>query len=272
MLSGLSPRRRALLLSLIALLVAGLATALVVVVVKGADRPRAGGPAARRSPGPVFLVPGYGGSQVALDRLAAHIRATGRSATVITLPGDGTGDLGAQARVLQSEVAGAFDAGADSVDVIGYSAGGVVVRLWLADYGGAPEARHVVTLGSPLHGARLAATGAVLVPGECPVACQQLVPGSALLDRLNGRPLPAGVAWMSVWTNDDRTVDPPDSARLDGAVNVVAQGVCPGVVISHGGLPTNPLVVGLVLDGIGPGPIEAPTAADCTRLRAAGTA
>ena len=77
---------------------------------------------------------------------------------------------------------------------------------------------------------------------------------------------------MSVWTANDRTVDPPDSARLDGAVNVVAQGVCPGVAISHSGLPTDPLVVGLVLDGIGPGPIEAPTSADCTRLRAAGAA
>ncbi len=189
----------------------------------------------------MILVPGYGGSKGALDRLAARIRATGREAVVLTLPGDGTGDLSAQARALQTTVRRELQH-ANSVDVIGYSAGGVVVRLWLADDGGANEARHVVTLGSPLHGANIAAVGQAFVPGECPVACQQLVPGSSLLNRLNATSLPAGVGWMSIWTTDDQTVNPPDSARLAGAINVVAQEICPGIVISHGGLPTDPLV------------------------------
>lgn len=67
--------------------------------------------------------------------------------------GDGTGDLRGQAEHL-GEVASRVqqDSGAASVDVVGYSAGGVVARLWVRDGGGADMARRVLTLGSPQHG------------------------------------------------------------------------------------------------------------------------
>ena len=37
-------------------------------------------------PGPVLLVPGYGGSQAALSQLAGRLEAAGRTARVLTLP------------------------------------------------------------------------------------------------------------------------------------------------------------------------------------------
>jgi triacylglycerol lipase len=261
LLARLSPRRRLLVFG-----AAFVVVVLVVTVTVGAilarRREPAGFPAQSR-PGPVLLVPGYGGSQVALNQLAGRIRATGRTATVLTLPDGGVGDLAKQADSVDAAVRAAVAAGAPSVDLIGYSAGGVVVRLWVAQHDGVHLARRVVTLGSPLHGAQIAAVGSALVPGACPTACQQLVPGSALLTQLDGERLPGRLPWLSIWTEGDETVTPPDSARLTGAVNVPLQSVCPGTQVSHGQLPTDPLVTTLVLAALGTAPLSVPPPGTC---------
>jgi triacylglycerol lipase len=263
-LGNLSPRRRFVASAAAALVLTGTAVVAVRLVASASDHARPD----QSRPGTVLLVPGYGGSTGSLSALAARIRATGRTATVVSLPGDGTGDLQAQAAALRDAVERNRAGG--SVDMIGYSAGGVVVRLWLARYGGEQVARRVVTLGAPLHGARVAAAGSAFVPDACPVACQQLVPGSSLLTELERNQLPAGLPWLSVWTDDDQTVQPPDSARLAGAVNVAVQDVCADAQVAHGQLPTDPLVTGLVLHALGTAPLTAPTPADCAGLRASG--
>jgi len=260
--TGLSPRRR--------ILVGGLALVVAVVAVVVGVRVSQGRPeAVPGRPGAVLLVPGYGGSTASLDQLAARIRQTGRTATVVQLAGDGTGDLGVQARVLDGYVNRAIGAGSGPVTVIGYSAGGVVAWLWDVDYGGAARAGKIITLGSPLHGARIAAVGAAFDPGACPVACQQLAPGSALLTRLQ-RSAQARPPWLSLWSTDDQTVQPPDSARLAGAVNVPLQSVCPGVDIQHSQLPTAPLVVGVVLRELAGDRVTAPAPGDCAAFQALG--
>jgi triacylglycerol lipase len=255
-----SPRRRLLV-------VGALAVAVVLLVLAGLRtfgvRRTAHAPDQAR-PGAVLLVPGYGGSQAALTHLADRLRTAGRSATVVTLPGDGTGDLLTQADTLDTEVRRALRAGAPSVDVIGYSAGGVVARLWVDRHDGARVARRVVTLGSPLHGARLAALGSAVAPDACPPACRQLAPGSDLLAALDRRPLPPRLPWLSIWTENDETVQPPDSARLAGAVNVSVQSVCPNARVSHGELPTDPLVTALVLRAVGAAAFAVP--GDCATL------
>jgi triacylglycerol lipase len=177
---------------------------------------------------------------------------------VLSLPDGGTGDLLVQANTLDTAVRDALNRGAPSVDVVGYSAGGVVTRLWVARHRGASVARRIVTLGSPLHGAQIAGAGTALAPDACPQACRQLAPGSALLDELDRTPLPAGLPWLSIWTENDETVRPPDSARLDGAVNVPLQSLCPQARVSHSGLPTDPAVTALVLQGLGTAPLSAP--------------
>jgi triacylglycerol lipase len=251
-----SPRRRLLLIG-----VAGVVAVLLVVVL--GIRLFAGGrdPGSRPDqarPGTVLLVPGYGGGRAALTRLADRLRAAGRTADVLTLPGDGTGDLLAQADILDDAVQAALDGGAGSVDIVGYSAGGVVTRLWVARHTGAAVARRIVTLGSPLHGARIAGVGAALAPDACPQACRQLAPGSSLLRDLDD-PVPDGLPWLSIWTENDETVQPPDSARLDGAVNLSLQSICPSDRVSHSELPTNPDVTALVLAALGTDPLVAPT-------------
>jgi triacylglycerol lipase len=260
-LGSLSPRRRVLVAG-IALLVAAAVVIVVVALVSGGSGGPSGYPPQDR-PGPVLLVPGYGGQTSSLSVLAARIRATGREATVVSMPDHGTGSLNVDAGVLNDAVSQALRGGAPSVDVIGYSAGGVVALLWAREDDGSGKARRVITLGSPYHGASIAAGAAGFVPGACPTACQQLVPGSSLLAGLDASPAPARPRWMSLWTTDDHVVTPPTSARLAGAINVPIQSICPAERISHEQLPTNPVVTAIVLQAIGPGPLRAPTAADC---------
>jgi pimeloyl-ACP methyl ester carboxylesterase len=262
--TGLSPRRR-ILLGGVGLLVAAAGVVAGVLVSRGQPEPAAG------RPGAVLLVPGYGGSTTSLDQLAARIRVTGRTAIVVPLAGNGTGDLAVQARVLDGYVNKAFGAGSGPVTVIGYSAGGVVAWLWDVDYGGQGRAGKIITLGSPLHGARVAAVGTAYDPGECPVACQQLAPGSALLTQLQ-QSAQARPPWLSLWSTDDQTVQPPDSARLAGAVNVPLQSVCLGADIQHSQLPTAPLVVGLVLRALAGSGVTAPAPGSCASLQALGGA
>ena len=270
MLAGLSPARRRVVLALlavVALIAAGVVAAVVVPRLGGTDD-GASTAVDQATPGPVLLVPGYGGSTSSLRTLADRLTATGRDATVVEVPGDGTGDMAATADVLGTAVDDALArTGADSVDVVGYSAGGVIARLWAAD-GGAQQARRIVTLGSPHHGTTLADLGSSLVPAECPEACQQLTTDSELLAGLNaGDETPAGPSWVSVWTTVDQTVTPPDSARLAGALELPVQSVCADSRVAHGQLPSDALVQGIVLAELAAGPPVELGPADCARLR-----
>ena len=246
-----------------------LVIAAVVLVLVLRDR-AAGGDVAQDRPGTVLLVAGYGGSTTALQGLQARLRASGRRVEIVPPVGDNTGDLRAQARQLDAVARRAVAAGAPSVDVVGYSAGGVVARIWVAELGGDGLARRVVTLGSPHHGTQVAGLAAGLAPASCPLACRELAPGSPVL---RGLPeAPAGPRWTSIWTNGDETVLPPDSARLAGAVTVQLQQVCADARVTHGGLPGDPLVTGLVRLALGVDPLDdVPAPARCPQLRASGT-
>lgn len=256
------------------MLVAVLALVVVAAAAVGTVRALAGQPAVPAAdagrPGDVLLVPGYGGSTTALDALAGRIAAAGGHAIVVKLAGDGTGDLQLQANVLNGYVNQALAAGSGPVTVIGYSAGGVVAWLWDVEYDGVAKARQIITLGSPLHGADLAAVGAVNLPSACPAACEELVPGSSMLARLQGTASATRPPWLSLWTTDDQVVQPPDSARLSGAVNVPLQSICPGVSIGHGQLPTAPLVVGIVLRTLRNTALTPPHPSDCHSLQSLG--
>jgi pimeloyl-ACP methyl ester carboxylesterase len=241
----------------------GLVPLLVVVAAVVVVRQRDGHDVAQDRPGTVLLVAGYGGSTTALATLRQRLQQAGRRVEIVPPVGDNTGDLAAQAEQLGKAADRAVDDGAPSVDVVGYSAGGVVARLWVAEYGGDDVARRVVTLGSPHHGTQVAALGAGL--GGCPAACRALVPGS---DVLRGLPeTPSGPRWTSIWTADDETVVPPSSARLQGGLTIELQQVCPTARVEHGDLPRNPLATSLVLLALdGPPLTAAPTRAECRRL------
>jgi triacylglycerol lipase len=261
-LDALSPQRRRLVFA-VGFLTLMLMIATVVATVVRATR--SAEPVPQSQPGPVLVVPGYGGNVDSVQPLVAALRSVGRTAMPVEPLGDGTGDLRSQARHL-GEAAERIrhDTGAASVDVVGFSAGGVVARLWVRDEGGRDIARRVLTLGSPHHGTSQAALGGGLA-GGCPEACQQLAPDSDLLRRLNaGDETPDGPLWATVRTSNDRVVTPVDSAALDGATNVLVQDLCPASTASHGDLVGDPVVLAMLGSALGVEPPHQPSGATCS--------
>jgi len=219
--------------------------------------------AAQAEPATVLLVPGYGGGTAGLAVLARAVRAAGRPAVLVRLPANGTGDLRDSARALEAAAEQALAAGAPSVDVVGYSAGGLIARVWLQDADRRDDVRRVITLGSPHRGTDLAALGLALAPESCPPGCRQLVPGSELLTELAVDETPDGPEWLSLWTTQDEVV-PPTSSPLDGAVNVPLQELCPGLQLSHGGLPTARVVQAVVVQALSGEELVAPSEDVCS--------
>ncbi|HZD70299.1 MAG TPA: alpha/beta fold hydrolase [Actinomycetes bacterium] len=265
MLRSLSPRRRLLLLAVALLAIAGSLAGLLIGLPPGKiARPSEG-------PVPVVLVHGYDGTPTGLATMAARLRAGGRQVVAVALPNRGTGDIEVSAQVLARSVDGTR---AQRVDLVGYSAGGIVVRDYLGQPGRAARARHIVLLGTPNHGAQLAGMASLLGPQFCNGACAQLAPDSALLRRLNrpvdGVEIPAGADVTSIWTARDQTVTPPTSAVLAGARNIRLQDVCADSAAGHADLVRDPLAIGLVLRAIDGGLARQPTFSDCAATRAAG--
>jgi triacylglycerol lipase len=263
---ALSSSRRRLLLTVVTAAISLAIVAIATIV----DRTVSDSvePVRQVSPGPVLLVPGYGGNMASLEPLASALRTRGHDATVVALAGNGTGDLRKEARLLGATADRVLArTGADSVDVVGYSAGGVVARLWIRDYGGAGLARRIVTLGSPQHGTTVAGFASEVAPTQCPTGCQQLAPDSDLLRGLNtGDETPAGPRFISIWTTTDDVVQPPDSARLAGALNITVQSICPGSQLEHGDLPTDPTLIRVVTAELSARPPFVPSKHDCKQL------
>lgn len=96
------------------------------------------------------------------------------------------------------------------VFLVGHSTGGLVIRLTLADPEMAAHAAGAATLGAPHHGSKLAALGV----GR---TARDLLWGGEFIRRLNAMPHP-DLPVLSLYTNFDNMVLPPESARIpDGA-------------------------------------------------------
>jgi triacylglycerol lipase len=101
------------------------------------------------------------------------------------------------------------ETGAEEVDIVAHSMGGLATRWYLLSRHPTPV-RRVVFLGSPHHGT-LAAHLAWGAGGD------EMTPGSDFLDALNGAPpVPDGVEAITVRTPIDTRVVPGESALLPG--------------------------------------------------------
>ena len=216
---------------LIALVVAGL-LAVGIAGIRWLTRPETVDGSAPTPAPAAILIPGYGGGGAGLAGLADQLRAAGREVVIADI-GDGRGDLSAYGLQV-SQLAAAFVAdGAPGVDLVGYSAGGLIARA-------AVEANpavigRVATIASPHNGTAIAGLGAMLADAStCPLACRQMAPSSEFIGALRQPGDPS--RWLSVFTAADEVIRPVESSELDGATNVEVTAACGTGALDHGGI------------------------------------
>jgi triacylglycerol lipase len=217
------------------LIAAVVVTALAVVAVisvTGDDPLRIDAPSADA----VVLIPGYGGDTGWTEPLAATLTKDG-TPVVIADVGTMTGDL---ATVADAVIAQLDTAGIVNVDLVGYSAGGVVARAVAARI---PTRVHrVATIGSPHDGTPVAGLGALITNDRvCPEACRQLAPDSPFLESLH--PVDDPTRWLNLWSESDEVVPAASSATFTGTTGFPISERCGAAGITHSALPTETVTV-----------------------------
>lgn len=189
-----------------------------------AGAPAAGAQGSRLAPEPprrepVVLVPGWMGWPQSMDLLAGTFRSSGYPTYVVdqnlpwlvdylTFPSTNTALNGPKlAATVDRALA---ETGAEQVDLVGYSYGGLVARHYVKDMGGAAKVRRYVGIGVPQRGV----TSACGLPYE---ETGHLCPGTPFMLGLNqGDDTPGSTSYSNIWSEQDTAA----TVALDGAVCV----------------------------------------------------
>lgn len=179
---------------------------------------------AAASPDPVLFVHGINGSAadfaVLIDALAAAGWPRDRLfAYTFTDPKFGCN--GDNAKTIAGWVATIrAQTGADKIDLVAHSMGGLSSRHFLKHGGGAALVRTYVTLGSMHHG-----LGTPCLSPLDVCVWKELCENGPFVADLNASPATPGPAkWVSIFSTEDGTV-PVASSRLDGAENIELHGI-----------------------------------------------
>jgi triacylglycerol lipase len=110
--------------------------------------------------------------------------------------------------------------GAKKIHLVGHSLGGVLIRWYVQELGGADVVDTAITVATPHQGTRSAMGPAVFGRNR---AARQLLPGSDVLRTLNRQAPTPKVRWVAYYSNLDLLIQPCSSAKLDGARNVLVK-------------------------------------------------
>lgn len=194
------------------------------------------GAAPARTDVPVLLVPGWFDTGRELAALRIRLLGAGWSHVETLTFSDATGSNRDHAEEIDSLVAEVLEAtGADELDIVAHSMGGLATRWYLKTRKDAPV-RRVAFIASPHRGTLTAH----LAWGE---GRDEMMPESAFLVALNrGAALPTGIEAITIRTPIDTRVLPGESATLPGVEDHMV--CCP----THQGLLRHEEVFGLVVD------------------------
>ncbi|EYT78872.1 esterase/lipase family protein [Streptomyces sp. PsTaAH-124] len=231
-----------------------------------------GRPPDPRRPCPVVLVHGtLGDRQYVWREAAPALKAAGHRVFRLnygelpTLPRlYGLGDIRLSARELAAFVDRVLaDTGADKVDLVGHSQGGMIPHYYLKFLGGADKVRRVVGIAPSSHGVTVEGLTALvrqaigvrdIVEEELlfrvSPAFVQLLHDSEFVRELTstGDTVP-GVRYTVIWSTRDEVVQPPTSQRLTPSepghevTNLCLQELSPDSRTTHMAMPYDPVVL-----------------------------
>lgn len=159
------------------------------------------------------------------------------------------------------------------LDVVGHSQGGMNIRYWIKNLGGANKIDKLVALAPSNYGTTF--NGLLTLIDSLPVplgplflsavcqACNEQTVGSTFLTALNqgGDTVPS-VKYTVIETDQDEVITPYGNAFLTPARNVtntLVQAICPGDNSEHLGIPYDPVAQRLVLNALDPATAKAPS-------------
>jgi hypothetical protein len=209
---------------------------------------------------PVMLVTGTGasGDQSYLIGQGAF-EAYGHPVCYVNFPDFMTADIQVSVQYLVYGLRKEFSLAHRKVAVIGISQGGLLPRFALTYW---PDLRKKVSdavlAAGTQHGTFLG-LGSCSAAAPCPPADWQQIAGSRLLRAINSQPdeTPGDVSYTTVRSLSDETVQPQGgkhpTSSLDGASNVLIQGVCPGRATSHIGTIVDSVTFAAFVDAVAHG-------------------
>lgn len=211
--------------------------------------------AARR---PVVLVAGLLQDATTLAPLADALRGESYDVTLWIPPNSGLDDIHGYAAQLGRTVEEVLErTGAEQVDLVGHSEGGLTARTYVKSLPEAPV-HTLIALGSPQQGTEGGLLSALLLVAGCEVwsvACQQMIAGSEFLTELNGGDAtPGNTRYFAVGTRHDGVVQPVSRSGIPGAKNIVMQERCRLRLVGHFGLLEDAWVHQVVLSVLAGGP------------------
>lgn len=241
-------------------LVSMVALGAVLASVAGAQPVQAGGGT------PVLIVGGLTEPQAFLNTLQGQLQGAGFTVFTMQLPGaiPGTQDIALSAQAVAAKARQVLSqTGAAKLDVVGHSEGGLALRYYIKNLGGAAQVLRYVSLATPQHGTQLAnIIGAFPIVGQLAgqlcTACAQMAVGSAFLAALNSpTDVPAGPSFTALGTRFDEAVIPAPQASFlqNGGTNASVQQFCPNDVVFHIGMLFNAPVAGLTISALRGGPL-----------------